>query len=465
MLQINANLINFSDLSFIFRFLPIFLITYYIFPYNYRKVVLTLGSLIFYAVGDLKCMALFAVSIVVNHLFSHMCAKHKKIFLVLIVSLDIVVLMFFKYASQYGTGFSLPLGISFFTFKMVSFQVDLYRGKIEKVPNFWDTAGYFSFFAQVTSGPIMRYEDYEKNDILSGEKDMFLVFKDRLPIYLKRIEEGLFWFTLGFGMKVLLADYLAMMWREIGTIGYESISTPLSWAGVICYSLNLYFDFWGYSLMAAGIGVAFGFTFVHNFNHPYAAKNVSDFYRRWHMTLGNWFRDYVYIPMGGSRKGDVRTAINLFVVWLLTGIWHGVTQNFFIWSGLLLLMILSEKFILSKNKTFSTVIGRVHVIIFIPVTWLVFAITSFEDLKNYLLRMFPIMGEGIAVNSGDFVKITGTYWIFLVAGIVLLFPFVFDFIKQHRKNIFVKLATLVLFWVCACVTSSRAGNPFMYFNF
>ena len=466
MLQISANLINFSDLSFIFRFLPIFLIIYYIFPYRFRRLILAVGSLIFYAAGDnISGLVVLSASMIINWLFSPLCKKRRKIFLFLAVAFDITTLICFKLISQYGGKIALPLGISFFTFKMVSFQADLYSGKIAKRPGFLDTVAYFSMFPQVTSGPIMRYEGYEKNDILSGEKDMFLIFKDRLPIYFNRLENGLFWFALGFAMKILLADYLAMMWNDIGTIGYESISTPLAWMGVVCYSLNLYFDFWGYSLMAAGVGVALGFPFVQNFNHPYASKSVSEFYRRWHMTLGNWFRDYVYIPLGGSRKGTVKTAFNLLAVWMFTGIWHGVTPNFLIWSGALFLMILSEKFLLRRHERLMKLVGRIHVLILIPITWLVFALTSFEDLKNYLLRMFPIAGEGIAVNHGDFSKLAGMYGAFIIAGLILLIPGVFEFINKNRKNIFIKLIVLALFWGCACVASTKAGNPFMYYNF
>lgn len=465
MLPININIINFSDLSFIFRFLPVFLIAYYIFPYSWRKIVLAVGSLIFYAIGDWRSLGIFTVSIIVNYLFIAGCKERKKAFLFLVIVFDAAILIAFKLLSQYCSGFSLPMGISFFTFKMISFQVDLYRGVIRKEPGLWDTIAYFSMFPQVISGPIMRYDSYEKNDILSGDSDMFLVFKDRLPIYLSRLESGLFWFALGFSMKVLLADYFAMMWNEIGTIGYESISTPLAWAGVVGYSLNLYYDFWGYSLMAAGVGVALGFPFVENFHHPYASKSVSEFYRRWHMTLGNWFKDYVYFPMGGSRKGELRTVINLFAVWFLTGVWHGVTPNFLIWSGCLFLLICSEKFLISGNKKVLSVVGRVHVLVLIPITWLIFALTSFTDLSNYILRMFPVAGEGINVNPGDFAKITGQYLPFLIAGLILLIPGIFEFVNKYRKHPITKILVLILFWLCTCVASTKAGNPFMYFNF
>ncbi len=460
-----GTMINFSDLSFIFRFLPVFLIAYYIFPYRFRPVVLAVGSLIFYSVGDIRSLGVFIACILANFFISFKTAERKKAFLFLIVAFDFLALASFKFLTVYNSRIILPLGMSFFTFKMISFQVDLYRSTTKKVPDFWNQVAYFTMFPQVTSGPIMRFEDYSRNDIISGKRDMFLIFKDRLPIYLGRIEDGIFWFVIGFGMKVLIADYLAMMWNDIGTIGYESISTPLAWLGAVCYSLNLYYDFWGYSLMAAGLGIMLGFPFVVNFDHPYSAGSVSEFYRKWHVSLGTWFRDYVYFPLGGSKKGSFRTAFNLFFVWLLTGLWHGVTLNFLLWSGILLLLILAEKFILSKNSILMKVVGRFNVLVLIPITWVIFAIHNHEDLYNYMLRLFPVSGQGISVNYGDYIKLLRMYGRFIACGLVLLIPGIFEFVKKHRKNFIIKLLVLVIFWICACIVSSKAGNPFMYLSF
>ncbi len=456
---------NFSDLSFIFRFLPIFLIAYYVLPSRLRPLILFAGSLAFYAFGDPKSMGIFVVAVVVNLVLSYRCQAHSKPALIFIVLADVALLLSFKFLSGYGKVPGLPLGISFFTFKMVSYQADLYKGKIAKCPGVVAVAAYFSMFPQLMSGPIMRYSDFEKNKILSGIEDRFLIFKDRLQIYLNRLEEGLVFFTLGFAMKALIADYLAAMWNEIGTIGYESISTPLAWAGVICYSLNLYFDFWGYSLMAAGVGVMLGFPFVKNFDHPYSSKTVGEFYRRWHMTLGSWFRDYVYFPMGGSREGKGKTIRNLCIVWALTGLWHGVTLNFIVWAGVLLFMIIMEKFVWSSNPKLLSIIGRIHVLVCIPVTWVIFALPGREDLFNYMGRLFPVAGAGIAVNPGDFGKLLSTYWGFLLAGLILLLPGVYSYFARHRKDWPVRVLMLILFWICAAIVSTKAGNPFMYVNF
>ncbi len=463
--QINPNITNFSELSFIFRFLPIFLIAYYVLPSRLRPFVLFVGSLAFYAFGDPKSMGIFAVAVIVNLIFSYRCQAHSKPALIFIIAADVILLLSFKFLSGYGKISGLPLGISFFTFKMVSYQADLYKGKIKKCPGIFAVAAYFSMFPQLMSGPIMRYSDFEKNKVLSGTEDRFLVFKDRIHLHLDKIEEGLVFFTLGFAMKALLADYLAAMWNDIGTIGYESISTPLAWAGVVCYSLNLYFDFWGYSLMAAGIGVMLGFPFIKNFDHPYASKTVGEFYRRWHMTLGSWFRDYVYFPMGGSRESKSNTIRNLFVVWALTGLWHGVTLNFIVWAGALLVMIVMEKFVWSSNEKLLAVIGRINVLIIIPITWVIFALPVKEDLYNYMGRLFPVNGAGIAVNPGDFAKLLSTYWGFLLAGLMLLFPGIYSNIVKRRKDWPMRVMMLILFWVCVTIVSTKAGNPFMYVNF
>lgn len=463
--QINPNITNFSELSFIFRFLPIFLIAYYVLPSRLRPFVLFVGSLAFYAFGDPKSMGIFSVAVIVNLIFSYRCQAHSKPALIFIIAADVILLLSFKFLSGYGKISGLPLGISFFTFKMVSYQADLYKGKIKKCPGIFAVAAYFSMFPQLMSGPIMRYSDFEKNKVLSGTEDRFLVFKDRIHLHLDKIEEGLVFFTLGFAMKALLADYLAAMWNDIGTIGYESISTPLAWAGVVCYSLNLYFDFWGYSLMAAGIGVMLGFPFIKNFDHPYASKTVGEFYRRWHMTLGSWFRDYVYFPMGGSRESKSNTIRNLFVVWALTGLWHGVTLNFIVWAGALLVMIVMEKFVWSSNEKLLAVIGRINVLIIIPITWVIFALPVKEDLYNYMGRLFPVNGAGIAVNPGDFAKLLSTYWGFLLAGLMLLFPGIYSNIVKRRKDWPMRVMMLILFWVCVTIVSTKAGNPFMYVNF
>ena len=453
-------MVNFSDLNFIFRFLPIFLVAFYLTPVRFRTWTLLIGSLLFYAVGDLRMFPALLAAVVVNFLFAKAQSREKsKSLLFFILAIDAGMLIEFKILGQYVDKSLLPIGISFYIFKMISYQMDVYRGKVEKDASFVDVAAYFCMFPQVVSGPIMRFDKYLENTALRE--------KTSLSKIVESIEDGLRFFVAGLAMKVLLADHLAMLWNDIETIGYESISTPLAWLGAVTYSLELYFDFWGYSLMAAGIGVMIGFPFITNFDHSYGSGSVSEFYRRWHATLGSWFRDYIYIPLGGSRKGEARTVFNLLVVWLITGFWHGITMNFIIWGLSLCFLIICERlFVLKKFPApLSKFVGRVNVLVLIPLTWVVFAISDFELLGIYFSRLFPFAGSGISVNQGDFMKNIGIYWTILLPSLLLLIPRVFDFWVNRRNRWVFNILWIILFWACIYSLAGAAGNPFMYFKF
>jgi len=270
---------------------------------------------------------------------------------------------------------------------------------------------------------------------------------------------------MGLGMKTLLADRLAILWNEILKIGYDGMSTLLAWLGAYGYSFRLYYDFWGYSLIAAGIGVMLGYPFVENFIHPYAAKNIGDFYRRWHATLGSWFKDYIYIPLGGSRVGVWTTIRNLMVVWLVTGLWHGGTLNFVIWGLVLGAIIVFEKFVLSRNETVSAIVGRCNVLIVIPLTWVVFAISDLKMLGMYFARLFPFFGIGETVNPADFLRELGMFWPYLLFSVVLLFPRVYQLALRHRRNPIVLTLLTFVFWYSVYYIVNSSGNTFMYLNF
>ena len=477
---LSYKMVNFSDLIFIFRFLPVFLIAFYITPAKFRKWTLLFGSLIFYAVGDLKMFPVLLGAVIINYLFGMaLRGSDNKLLLGLVLFLDAAMLAEFKFLGQFVNHSLMPLGISFFTFKMISYQIDNYKGKISSEPKFVDAATYFCMFPQVVSGPIMRYSDYELNSVIGNEipqteGDVFDLdteeekdTEDKKESILIRIEDGLGYFVIGLGMKVLLADHLAMLWKDIGTIGYESISTPLAWLGALTYTMQLYFDFWGYSLMAAGIGVMLGFPFVVNFDQPYGSGSISEFYRRWHVTLGAWFRDYIYFPMGGSRKGKFRTVINLLTVWIVTGFWHGVTFNFILWGLVLFAIIVMERFFVFKAfpAKIGKVIGKINVLILIPLTWVIFAIPDKVLLISYFKRLFPFFGEGISVNQGDFIKNIEIYAVVLIPGLLLMIPGIYRFFDKHRKHPVFTAILLIIFWACIYSLSYAAGNPFMYFSF
>ncbi len=444
-------MVNFAGLEFIFGFLPIFLVIYYITPKKYRDTILLVGSLFFYAVGEPVFFLLFILLTGINYFLAGKVAGNKRGMLAAVI-LDVAVLAVFKGLNFYTESILLPMGISFYLFKMISWQADVYAGRIKEKKHFQTVMLYFSLFPQVISGPIMRYEEGN--------------FTKRRRYTLWQFEEGLEYFVMGLGMKVLLADRLSILWRDLQMIGFESISTPLAWFGMIGYSLQLYFDFWGYSLMASGIMVMLGFDFIENFHHPYAARSISEFYRKWHMTLGRFFKDYVYIPMGGSRCSKGKVVFNLALVWLLTGIWHGNGLNFVIWGIVLGTLIIAEKLLYGEALSKMPVLGNLYVLLFIPLSWVIFAITDLRQLMVYFGRLFPFLGmEGIAVNTQDIVKYSQTYGLLFAIGILLCIPTVFELIKKHRRNPVIALLLAAVFWYSVHFLISNQSNPFMYFSF
>lgn len=458
-------MVNFAGLEFLFRFLPIFFIIYYLISAKYKDTALLIGSLVFYGLGEPVFLPVLLIATALNYAWGIQIwklqsgnkirkwqQKERKKHMVRAVIFDVLLLIIFKVLGTFVDNSLLPLGISFYVFKMISFQVDMVKGKARQKPGFKDTALYFCMFPQVVSGPIMRY--YE------GDFDLERICR------LDDFEDGLKYFVAGLGMKVLLADRLAILWNDLLMIGFQSISTPLAWMGAVGYSLQLYFDFWGYSLMASGLLVMLGYTFVENFDHPYASKSVSEFYRRWHMTLGSFFRDYVYIPMGGSRCSKGKLFRNLAFVWLLTGIWHGNGLNFILWGLVLGGFVLLEKFCYGKYLQKLPIIGHLYVLFVIPLTWVIFAVPDLKQLCIYFGRMFPFIGgEGIAVNSRDFIRYAQDYGVLFAIGILLCIPAVYGLIDRHRKNPLVVLGLTAVFWASVYLLSQNAGNPFMYLKF
>lgn len=443
----------FSGIWFMFRFLPVFLLIYVITPPRYRSISLFFGSLVYYAALEPHFVWVLLLWTLINALLA---APKSRWRMVILVSLDAALLLAAKIYAVKNADTPLPIGISFYLFKMISFQADLYSGKLEQKPSFFRTAGYFVMFPQLLEGPIAGFGELYPGDGIpaNGRKG-----------YLQQAETGLQLLMAGVCMKVLLADRFALLWAEITRIGYESISTPLAWMGAYGYSFQLYYDFWGYSLMAAGLGMMLGFPFIRNFHHPYASRSVTEFYRRWHITLGRFFRDYVYIPLGGSKEGSQKTVRNLLVVWLLTGLWHGQSLNFLIWAGVLLLLILWEKFAVADFLKKLPVLGRLHVWILIPVTWVIFAIRDTGQLGRYLSRLLPFFGASPHVNPEDWIKLGSSCVETFVLGILLLLPQIGNFFVKHRNSLFWKTMLLLLFWVALYRIVISSSNPFMYLQF
>lgn len=485
----------FSSLGFVFRFLPIFLILYYFVQTKGRNTVLFIGSLVFYAIGEPIYVLLMMLSILVNYCCACYIEKHsqtaskKKLMLMVCVIYNIGLLLFFKYGSfiagiiglAAGTEvnfpqLSLPLGISFYTFQILSYVVDVYRGDVECEKNIIDLGAYLAMFPQLIAGPIVVY------------KDIKTALKDQAGrISLEKIEEGLITFTLGLGSKVLLANRFGQLWQTMEQMGYDSISTGAAWIGALAYTFQIYFDFNGYSLMAIGLGKMLGFEFPKNFNHPYIATSVTDFWKRWHITLTSFFRNYIYIPLGGNRKGIVRLFLNLLIVWFITGLWHGADYNFIIWGLYYFVLIILERILFGKNKgilkpvinffekkkdsvivkllgILRRIFSHTYSIFVIVIGWMIFAINDLNELWTYIGRMVPFI-TGDSVDGMEIISFSNVMYVWLGLGVILSTPILVKIFEKIKKTWFGALILLAIFWTSIVQLVDSSYNPFLYFRF
>lgn len=469
----------FSSIAFIMYFMPVFFLVYYILPASYKNAWLFLASLGFYYYGvrgNPGYLLLMIMSVVVNFVAGKLIAAQKtkrarKAWLVVGVAYDLGWLILFKYLgflienlnALFGAmhvkvqletwNLILPIGISFYTFQIISYLVDVYRRETKAEKSLISLGTYLCMFPQLIAGPIVNYHLIQEQ--LHKRKHS-----------MEKVESGLKVFALGLAYKVLLANRVGHLWTEVTAIGYESISTPLAWMSIVAYSLQLYFDFYGYSLMAIGLGRMMGFDFPQNFNNPYMAVSMTDFWRRWHMTLGGWFREYVYIPLGGNRGGFAKTVRNMFVVWLLTGLWHGASWNFVLWGLLLFVLLFVEKAGLGKVLERHKVLGHIYMILWIPLSWLVFVITDLSQLGIYLQKLFPFFGStGTVLFQGDYLKYGKTYGIYLVLGILFATGVQEKLLKKNKNRLWVILLLLALFWASVYCMYLGMDDPFLYFRF
>lgn len=456
----------FSSILFIFRFLPIALILYYITPQKYKNLILTLLSLVFYSWGEGKYFLIMIASIIIDYTAGRLIYRYKneikKKTIVLCISLvfNLGLLFFFKYFNFFidninnifnfaikGVKITLPLGISFYTFQTMSYSIDVYRGKIVPEKNIINFAAFVTLFPQLIAGPIVKYTDINK------EISRRVITKDN-------VEVGIEKFILGLGRKVLIANNIGMLWTEVEGIGFENISTPLAWLGIISFGLQIYFDFSGYSLMAIGLGKMLGFNFPENFNYPYISRSISEFWRRWHITLGSWFKEYVYIPLGGNRKGKVRVTFNLFIVWALTGLWHGASYNFLLWGLFFFLLISIEKLglinFLNKHRVFS----HIYTIVLLLIGWTLFAITDFNGICEYLSKLF------FYSNGEEWIYYLRNYGVSLIIAIIFSLPLVSMFYKKIDNFKWIKTIILMgIFIISVAYLVDATYNPFLYFRF
>lgn len=461
----------FSSLAFIFRFMPLFFLCYFLTPKPFRNIVLFLGSIIFYAVGEPVYVLLMLFSILVNfmlcvHMAREKRARQRKWLLGCILILDFGMLFLFKYydfAAQNVNlllhreavpmlNLTLPLGISFYTFQIASYAADIYRRKMKHTGTLLDFATYVSMFPQLIAGPIVQYQE------VSSELE-----SRKTTLY--SIEKGLEIFCFGLGAKVLLANKIWIFWNQIQGIGYANLSTPAAWMGAVAYSFHIYFDFWGYSLMAIGLGHMLGFHLPRNFESPYMVKSVTEFWRKWHMTLGRFFREYVYIPLGGNRKGNLRMLINMLIVWSLTGLWHGASWNFVLWGLGFFVLLSLEKFIYGKFLENSRIIGHIYIWILIPVTWVVFAIPDLEQLAVYLQQLAGIHRQPVLVSTDQLMRYVREYGRLFAACAFFSTGLPKRIYYGIRGGIVVVALALAVFWMSVYELANGINNPFLYFRF
>ncbi|MBR6486565.1 MAG: MBOAT family protein [Lachnospiraceae bacterium] len=454
----------FSSLLFVFWFIPIFFTVYWLVPVKFKNIVLFIGSIVFYGWGEPKYLILLTISILVNYyagiLMHHYKGRADKPVLVCALIFDVGMLFFFKYINFFieninavsGAGISkvditLPLGISFYTFQIMSYVIDLYRGKVEVEKSFVNLGTYLCMFPQLIAGPIVVYSDVSA------------ALRER-KITLTDVEEGLKLFVLGLGSKVLIANNAGEYWKELEQIGYGRISAPLAWLGMLAYTLQIYFDFNGYSMMAIGLGRMLGFEFPKNFNLPYTSRSVTEYWRRWHMTLSGWFRDYLYIPLGGNRKGKIRTIFNLFIVWFVTGFWHGADWNFILWGLYFFVLLMIERAGFSKLLEKNRILSHIYSLLAIGFGWMLFAITDLKALALYLSRLFT------AGSSPEALYYLRNYGVVFILGCLLSSGIGNRIYNRIKDRAFITVPVLtVIFILSMAYLADASFNPFLYFRF
>ncbi len=453
----------FSSLIFIFRFLPIFLLVYYIVPRRFKNLVLFLGSLFFYAWGEPKYALLIIASVLVNFFFAYGIAGSKNFLRKLLFTTDIILnvgtLVFFKYSNfvvdniNQITGYelsfadiALPLGISFYTFQIMSYVIDVYKGKSKCERSIVRLGAYLCMFPQLIAGPIVVYGQVSEE--LQNRK-----------ILLEKVENGAKTFVIGLSYKVLLANNFGQVWNSMDGVGIDNLSTPLAWIGIVSYTLQIYFDFHGYSMMAIGLGEMLGFTFPKNFNFPYTANSVTEFWKRWHITLTSWFREYIYIPLGGNRKGKIRTYVNMLIIWLITGLWHGAGWNFICWGLYYFFFLAIERLFLKKLLDKSKILSRIYTLTIVICGWAIFAMTNLNDIYLYFCKMFELS------YSTDYLPYLQTYWPLFGAGILLSTPLLSMWYEKKKNSSLALIALFLLFWASVISLVDAVYNPFLYFRF
>ena len=466
----------FSSIVFLFSFLPAVMILYYLLPVRFRNVILLLASLVFYAWGEPVYLFLMLLSILFNYfsgldiarnLQDKRAAKRSLVFNLII---NLAVLGFFKYEGfvldtlngilpvhiSYHA-LPLPIGISFYTFQILSYIIDVYRGNVKVQTNLPNFALYVTMFPQLIAGPIVQYADVDEQ-LASRE------------ISRTKFGEGSMYFIRGLAKKVLLANTSGMIFTEVSGLAKDNIAVMTAWLGAFAYMFQIYFDFSGYSDMAIGLGKMFGFEFNMNFNYPYVSKSITEFWRRWHISLSSWFRDYVYIPLGGNRVSKIKHIRNLLIVWFLTGLWHGAAWNFMAWGLYYGVILIIEKYLLSPVlDRLPDVVRHIYSIVLVVIGWVLFFSSSFGQAADYIRVMFGAGAHGFADRESMYLLTSNLIlWLILIFGSTPLVHFRYEHMLRTKKwntTIINSVVYAALFIVCIAYLVTETYNPFLYFRF
>ena len=457
----------FSSITFIYYFLPILLLIYFLVPKKYKNLVLLIFSLLFYFLGEPKYIVILLLSCLLNYFFGNKVykSKNKKLWLIVSIIYNVGQLLIFKYTDFFIENINsifnskinylyivMPIGISFFTFQAMGYVFDIYMGKHKPAKKLLNFMTYISLFPQLVAGPIVRYSDVEKD--LTKRKSDF-----------DKFGEGITRFIIGLSKKVLLANVLGEFAGDLLEVDLLS-----SWLKPIFFTLQIYFDFSGYSDMAIGLGLMFGFRFLENFNYPLIASSITDFWRRWHISLSSWFRDYVYIPLGGNRKGLLKQIRNIFVVWFLTGFWHGASWNFIIWGLYFGVLLVIEKMFLKKFIDKTKVFKYIYTSLIVVISFLIFNSNSVNDIFSSLGNMFMI--NDIPLTTSSTIYFLKSNLVLLIISLIAATPLVKNIVLKLKETKYGKVVDYVgivclmgLLVLTTAFLIDASFNPFLYFRF
>ena len=463
----------FSSIVFLFTFLPIVLILYYVLPRQFKNPVLLLASLLFYAWGEPIYLFLMMFSILFNYISGLDIARNlgnkraARKSLIFNVVVNLCVLGFFKYEGFVLNSLNavlpveipfqevaLPVGISFYTFQILSYIIDVYWGNVPVQKNLMDFALYVTMFPQLIAGPIVKYAEIDEQLHVREEN-------------WGRFGEGVMYFIRGLAKKVLLANTVGMIYTNVSGMAPEDVSVVTAWLGCLAYTFQIYFDFSGYSDMAVGLGKMFGFEFPWNFNYPYIAQSVTEFWRRWHISLSSWFREYVYIPLGGNRVPVPKHIRNLLVVWLLTGLWHGAAWNFVAWGLYYGVILIFEKYFFHRVlDKLPEVLRHIYSLVLVMVGWVLFFSPSFAGALEYLKLMFGAGGHGFMDGEALYLLISNLgLWVIVIVSSTPLVYGVYERYVGRRKPVADVVIYAGMFLLCVAYLVTETYNPFLYFRF